>query len=205
MPQSLILLKTLPEPDYLHDLQERGVYRASMNFLPGGCYAGAALYDASASYKPLSADTSTSSSSSADSTCPDPGDTTGCLMWEIFDQLHKLSWAEPLEFNAFVFLEIEAGRGAEHLDLVQRVAGPESKASGYTETELGLEYLAYGRLLGCGSYNAVAEVLADDHERMQTIVDAITDSSAVRRYSLGRLAARDTRGFGEREAVEIPS
>src|SRR5690242_16748230 len=113
----------MPDPEYLHDLQAQGVLRASMNFLPGGCYAGAGLYDASASYAPLSAD----APASADSGCPDPADTAGCLIWEIFDQLHKISFAEPLSYNSFLFLEFEAGRGAEHLDLVQRVAGPESK------------------------------------------------------------------------------
>jgi hypothetical protein len=145
------------------------------------------------------------STMSADSTCPDPNDTSACLMWEAQQQMHKLSAARPLEFNAFVFFEIEPGRGSEHIDLVQRVAGPASQADGYTVTDMGQEYIAYARLLGCGSYNAVAEVLADDHDRLHAVVDAITDFGAVRQYALGRVAAEDTRGFGEPELAEIPS
>ena len=44
MPQGLMLLKELPDEDYLHRLQDQGVLRASMTFLPGGCYAGAGLF-----------------------------------------------------------------------------------------------------------------------------------------------------------------
>jgi hypothetical protein len=197
LPQSLILLKELPDPDYLHNLQSQGVLRASMNFLPGGCYAGAGLYDASTVY------TTRSETMSADSTCPDPMDTTGCLIWELMETLHKYSAAMPLDFNAFAFLEVEPGRGADFLDVVQRFAIAVGPGTDYTETDRGREYVASGRMIGCGTYNTMVEVLAEDHDRMLEVLDAVTDQPFVRQYSVGRLAADDARGFGEGETAGI--
>jgi hypothetical protein len=199
VPQSLILLKELPEPDYLHNLQEQGTLRASMNFLPGGCYAGAGLFDASPVYSTRSAEMS----STADSTCPNPADTTGCLIWELMEQLHKYSFMEPLAYNAFAFLEVEPGGGADFLDVAQRVAGAEAVEDGYTETDRGLEYIAVGRMIGCGTYNTLVEVLADDHGRLIEVLDALTDQASVRQYSVGRVAAEDTRGFGTPGTADV--
>ena len=199
MPQSLILLKELPEPDYLHNFQAQGILRASMNFLPGGCYQGAGLFDASPVYTTRSAEMSTT----ADSTCPDPTDKVGCLIWETMEQLHKLSWAEPLDFNAFAFLEVEPGRGGDFLEVLQRVASAEGPGFDYTETDRGREYVAGARLIGCGTYNTVVEVLAEDHERMLEVLDQVTDLGFVRQYSVGRLAADDARGFGERKSAGV--
>ncbi len=198
MPQSLVLLKQLPDENYLHNLQAEGVLRASMNFLPGGCYAGAGLYDASPSYA-----MSGTSGMAADSTCPNPEDRVGCALWEIIAILRKLSSARPLDFNAFLFLEVEAGAGSDYADHLLRVGGPDDGSSDYVETEQGLEYVAAGRLLGCGTYNTVVEVLAQDHSRLLAVIDQLTDVSVVKQFSVGRLAATDTRGFGEPQ--EAPS
>jgi len=199
VPQSLILLKELPDPDYLHNLQSQGILRASMSFLPGGCYQGAGLYDASPVYSTRSAEMSTT----ADSGCPDPMDQVGCLMWEIMEQLHKVSFAEPLAYNAFAFLEVEPGRGSDFLEVLQRVAQSEGPGTDYTETERGREYVAGGRLIGCGTYNTVVEVLAEDHDRMLEVLDQVTDLGFVRQYSVGRLAADDARGFGKGETAGV--
>jgi hypothetical protein len=199
LPQSLILLKELPGPDYLHNLQAQGVLRASMTVLPGGCYAGAGLYDASPVYSTRSAEMS----STADSGCPNPDDKAGCLIWELFEKLHRLSWAEPLDYNAFAFLEVEAGRGQDFLDVVQRVAQAEGPGTDYTETDRGREYVAAARLIGCGTYNTVVEVLAEDHDRVLEVLDQVTDLGFVRQYSVGRLAAGDARGFGKGETAGI--
>ncbi|HUR51861.1 MAG TPA: hypothetical protein VMZ11_07045 [Mycobacteriales bacterium] len=199
MPQSLILLKSLPSESYLHELQEQGVYRASMSFLPGGCYAGAALWDGSTSYQARSG----TMSASAAGTCPDPADTVGCLVWEILEVVRKVSPAMPLDFNAFLFLEVEAGRGSDYTDLVLRVGGEDDGTTDYVETDRGREYVAAGRLIGCGTYNTVVEVLADDHDRLLEILDQLTDVEIVTQYSVGRLAAEDTRGFGPGETADV--
>ena len=199
MPQSLILLKSLPDPDYLHNLQAEGILRASMSFLPGGCWAGAGLYDASPSYA-----MSGTSGTQADSGCPDPMDTVGCKLWEIIELLKKVSGAKELEFNAFVFLEVEPGRGGDFLEVVQRVAGAEGPGTEYSQTDQGREYVAAGRLIGCGTYNTVVEVLADSHDRLLEVLDQVTDQAFVRDYSVGRLAAADARGFGEGETAGLP-
>jgi hypothetical protein len=199
LPQSLILLKSLPEPDYLHNLQAQGILRASMNFLPGGCYAGAGLFDASPVYSTRSAEMS----GTADSTCPNPDDPVSCNIWEIMEILHKLSHAMPLDFNAFAFLEVEPGRGSEFLEVLQEVAQSEGPGTDYTVTDKGREYVAAGRLIGCGTYNTVVEVLAEDHDRVLEVLDRITDLGFVRQYSVGRLAAEDARGFGEDETAGV--
>jgi hypothetical protein len=198
LPQSLILLKNLPDPDYLHNLQAEGILRASMNFLPGGCWAGAGLYDASPSYA-----MSGTSGTMADSGCPDPMDTVGCKLWEIMELVRKVSPTAPLGFNAFMFVEVEAGRGSEFVDLVLRVGGTDEGNTDYVETDRGREYVAAARLIGCGSYNTVVEVLADDHDRLLEILDQLTDVSIVKDYSVGRLAAADTRGFGTGDTAAV--
>jgi hypothetical protein len=190
LPQSLLLLKKLPDPDYLHNLQAEGVFRASMNFLPGGCWEGAALYDASPSY----AMSATTGGTRADSGCPDPSDTVGCLLWELIDTVRKVSNTVPSDFNAFAFVEVSPGAGSEFLDIVEQ-AGSGMDGPG--------EYVAAGRLIGCGTYNTVVEVLSNDHDRMLQILDRITDVAIVRQYSVGRLAAQDARGFGSGETAGV--
>jgi hypothetical protein len=143
----------------------------------------------------------TSGGKAADSGCPDPSDTAGCKLWEIMEQLHRLSWAEPLDFNAFAFLEVEPGRGSDFLDVVQRVAQADGPGTDYRETDRGREYVASGRLIGCGTYNTVVEVLAEDHERVLEVLDQVTDLAFVRQFSIGRLAADDARGFGGGETA----
>lgn len=207
LPQSLILLKNLPNPDYLHDLQAHGALRASMSFLPGGCWQGAGLFDASPSYlmatdgssegDPAPEGTTTSASTSADSACPHPEDTIGCLLWELFDAVGKVSPMVPLAFNAFLFAEVEPGAGGEYMEKVRAVGGPDVGSLEYVRTERGREYLAAAHLIGCGTYNTVVEVLADDHERMLEVLHALTDLRIVRQYSVGRLRASDARGFGD--------
>lgn len=207
LPQSMILLKSLPNPDYLHDLQAHGALRASMSFLPGGCWQGAGLFDASPSYltsqggtspgDPAPEGTSTDATARADSACPDPEDILGCLLWELWDAVGKVSPMVPLAFNAFLFVEVEPGAGDEYMAKVREVGGPSAGSAEYVTTERGREYLAAAHLIGCGSYNVVVEVLADNHERMLEVLHALTDLRTVRQYSVGRLRATDARGFGK--------
>lgn len=189
MPQGLMLLKQLPDENYLHDLQGRGVLRASMNFLPGGCYAGAGLFNATRSYVGTSSD-----APMPEAMCPDPSDPVGCQTYEIVDRIRKLSFQRPLEFNAFVFLELEPGSHEEHAARARDLSGADE---GYSDNGFGPEYLATGTLLGCGRYNLAVEVLASDHRRMQELVHAVTDHPSVRGYGLGRLRGVDCRGFAE--------
>jgi hypothetical protein len=183
VPQSLILLKKLPDPDYLHNRQAEGIYRASMNFLPGGCYEGAALFDASPSYAtPRSATLSTSADS-----CPDPTDTAGCLIWEVVYAVGKLSNGLARLFNSFLLVKVAPGHQQRWMGMI-----------GELHADLGDDvYLAAGHLLGCGPYNAVVEILSDDHERMHELQLRVTDHEAVQELSVGRVAAHDTRGWGE--------
>jgi hypothetical protein len=192
LPQSLILLKSLPDPDYLHSRYEEGIYRATMNFLPGGCWAGAALFNASTEYTTRSTTMASSASS-----CPDPMDTLGCLIWEALEIVRKVSNTYPLAFNSFAFLEREAGTTDAFLRAVEEIAGPDDGSTDYVDQGRGREYVAAAHLIGCGTYNTVVEVLADDHDRMLEILHGVTDLPSVKQYAVGRVRADDTRGWGE--------
>lgn len=185
-----MLLKELPDENYLHDLQERGILRASMSFLPGGCYAGAGLFDSPMSYV-------TSDGPTADTMCPNPMDTVGCLLWETMAAVQKLSHMRPFDYNAFLFVEREPGTADSYTEAVLRASGGEAGEDGLLETDRGLQYVAAAHLVGCGAYNSVVEVLAEDHDRMVEVLHALTDLPYVRQYALGRVRADDTRGFGE--------
>ena len=193
MPQTLVLFKKLPYEEYLKDLQAREVYRAAMNFLPGGCYAGAALYDASAQYSTRSYSTK---STTAD-TCPYPNDAAQCLVWEAMATVRKVSFGRPQPFNAFVFLEVQGGEGDAFTELVLDVGGPDDGTTDAVVTDQGQEYIAAANLFGCGAYNTVFEVLAESHDRLLEVLRRLTDTRIVKQHSVGRLAPHDAFGFGE--------
>jgi hypothetical protein len=187
--QRLILFKTLPSADYLDQKIREGVLRAGMTFLPGSCYAGAGIYRETSAYvSTMSAD------GSVGSACPDPMDTLGCLEWEVLDFLHKTSFGFPQPFNAFVFLEVRAGfRGEWESHVVQVFRDLREDLS----PDVVGEYFAAAHLNGCGSYNAVFELLTSDHERLQRTILRLADKEYVLDAMVGHLAAGDAKGFGE--------
>jgi hypothetical protein len=181
--QRIILIKELPSREYIADLVERGVLRAGMTFLPGSCYAGAGIYPETTMYA-----MSGSADASASDACPDPGDTVGCLQWEIFELLHKLSYGFPQSYNAFVFAQVRAGSRDQWAKDVEGVLG-DLVGDG--------DYFANGHLMGCGPYNVVFELLTEDHQRLQRVILALTDKEYVEDVMVGHLAAADALGFGE--------
>jgi hypothetical protein len=215
LPQTLVLFKKLPYPDYLTDLQSREVYRAVMRFLPGGCYAGAALFDASPMYAmsgdvtsgdgssgtPTAMTTTTTSTSTIAATCPYPDDPAQCKIWEIMEIVRKVSPTKPLAYNSFAVLEVVPGSISRFMEHVLEVSGDDDGTTNYVERDTGLEYVAAGRLIGCGTENVVLEVLADSHDRMLEILHACTDSELVRQFSVCRLARSGAVGFGESNAA----
>ena len=59
-------------------------------------------------------------------------------------------------------------------------------------------YLAAAHAFGPERYNAVVEVLADDHDRMYEIVLGVTDIPGVERIDLHTVVPEGTRGMGTR-------
>jgi hypothetical protein len=132
-----------------------------------------------------------SGSVSAADTCPTPDDPVNCNLWEILEILKKLSSAQPQDFNAFLFLKVRAGARAAWANVVREIGAAADADSAF---------VAAGHLQGCGPYNAVVEILADDHDQLLDLQLRITDVEGVEEYALGRVSAEDTRGWGDDSA-----
>ncbi|HUR15198.1 MAG TPA: hypothetical protein VM097_11975 [Mycobacteriales bacterium] len=197
MGQRVILFKTLPSGDYLDQMIRDGVLRAAMTFLPGGCYAGAGIYPETIAYR---SSTSQSTDAVAASACPYE-DPVQCKEWEILEILRKVSFGVPQAFNAFVFVEIRAGFRAEwERHVVEALQELEVDVN----ADADQEYFAAAHLVGCGSYNAMFELLTSDHERLQRCILRLTDLEYVEDVMVGHLAADDAKGFGDPEAEAAP-
>lgn len=186
MGQSVILFKTLPSSDYLDRMIGDGVLRAAMTFLPGSCFAGAGIYPESEAYM--------STMSSTTSACPDPNDTLGCYEYQVEQTISKFSFGIPQPYNAFVWLTIKAGFRAEWAGHAEEVAARLEEELG---DDAGGQYFAAGFLTGCGSYNAMFELLTSDHQRLQRGIRLLTDKEYVEDVMVGHLAADDAKGFGD--------
>jgi hypothetical protein len=162
----MIIVPTLPEPDYLHSMQAAGTLRASLNVLRG-------------------ANQGMAFAMSADSDPCAPG--TLC-----YQLLHigdgPISWVPPKAQMTFATLVVANGSRRVWAD-----AFLEFRASLTGDDYYLAAAHAFG---SDDRYNAVVEVLADEPDRMHELVLGATDIPGVEHVDLHVVVPEGTRGMG---------
>ena len=180
MPQSVVLLKELKEPDVLHRLQRSGDLRVSVTFLPGACYAGMGIAAHPEAARSLSL-ASAPLQSTYDLPCP-----PNCDVYELLEYLNKVSPNEPTPEMAFVPVTVLNGARQEWQAQVIDIAkqAPEDV------------YVAAAHLFGGGAHNGLIEVLARDRGTLLDLVLQLTDIQGVVDARVLRTVAGSTQGMG---------
>lgn len=175
MHHGLVVLEQMEDKGWLHGLQEAGHIRASMNVEDGPNEGIGVLYGAGLGgrrgHVPL---------------CP-----PGALCGHHYAMLNILpfkvtSIGEP-RFLAMLLQRIDLDQRSTWAQQVQRL---EAAAPSGTK-------LAAAHLFGKGGYNAVVEVVAEEHDSLLRSVLACTELPGVRAADVHLVDPADTRGLGQ--------